>query len=1057
MTDNKPKDNNNDPKIIKNQDLDKAKTELLKRAMPQNTDTPEKQESNNNPENLNGNNKTNSSGSNATSTNNTSDSGNTDNTGATNNIEASSGGDGNNSNLPPQNLPSDDSGADDSSDGFFTGTNFKPGTIVPTNIVDEMKKDYIDYAMSVIVSRALPDVRDGLKPSQRRILVAMSSDLQLWPKGSFRKSAKIVGETVGNYHPHGDQAVYTTMVNMAQDFSMRYPLVHGQGNFGSIDGDSPAQMRYTEAKLTKIAVELLKDLDKGTVSFIPNYDGTRNEPTVLPAAFPNLFANGADGIAVGMATKIPPHNLGELIDAVVYMIDKKNNWKGKAIYNDLRKWRESTEKIPMLLPKEPLDLLESYLHKDNPNFKAQLKNLHRLLKNEETNEKELSEIFENFDQLKKVFEHEQNSEISLYPKFVSAVTIDELMQFIKGPDFPTGGAIYNKKQIAQVYETGRGKIVMRGIAKVEEDKKGKQRIVITEIPYQVNKAVLVEQIAKLVQLKKITGIKDLRDESNKEGIRIVIELKNSATPKVIINKLYKYTPLQLNYNANMIALVYGEPKTLTLKRYLELYIEHRSTVTIRKLEFELASSKYKDHILQGLLKALDFIDEVIKTIRASKTQEEAKQNLIEKFELTSVQAQAILDMQLRRLAALERQKIEAEHKELLETIKHHEEYLASEDKILELIKQGLLEIKEKYADKRKTKVYKGSVEEPEEEDLIAEELTFITISDSGYIKRLSLENYRTQKRGGRGTSGASLKENDYIKHALVASTHDTLLVFTQDGRVYALKVYEIPEYRKNAKGLPIVNLLPISRDTKVSAVLPLDKQTLKTAKYLTMATAKGMVKRTALKEYLNIRKNGLNAISLKPGDTLIDVLPTQGDAQLILVTKNGKAIRFTEDQIRATGRNTAGVRGIKLKGDDQVISMDIVENNRQLLLTVSNKGYAKMTKLSKFKQQQRGGTGVFAFKVSDKKGYLMAAKVLNPSQVKPKAEEPDKKQLTDEEIKEQAQAKAQALNPGEIMLISKKAVVIRTTLKNIPILNRQTSGVITMRVKGDDEVVSVVV
>ena len=920
-----------------------------------------------------------------------------------------------------------------------------------------MKKDYIDYAMSVIVARALPDVRDGLKPSQRRILVAMR-DLQLWPTGSFRKSAKIVGDTTGNYHPHGDQAVYQTLVIMAQDFSMRYPLVHGQGNFGSIDGDSPAQMRYTEAKLSKIAVELLKDIDKGTVPFIPNYDGTRKEPTVLPSAFPNLFANGADGIAVGMATKIPPHNLGELIDAIVFMIEQGNTWEGKAIYNALRKWREANEKIPMVLEKEPEDFLENYLHKENDNYGNQLKILHKILDEPSANLEQIDfSIFENAETLKQIFANKKEKEIALYPKFISNVTVDQLMEYVKGPDFPTGGAIYNKKQIAQVYETGRGKIVMRGIVKVEEDKKGKQRIVITEIPYQVNKAILVEQIAKLVQLKKITGIRDLRDESNKEGIRIVLELKSSATPKIIINKLFKYTPLQLNYNANMIALVYGEPKTLTLKRYLELYIEHRTTVMIRKLEFELASAKYRDHILQGLLKALDFIDEVIKTIRASKTQEEAKQNLIERFDLTEVQAQAILDMQLRRLAALERQKIEAEHKDLLSTIKHHEQYLADPTSILELVKQDLLQIKEKYADKRKTRVYKGSIEEPEEEDLIADTLTFITISDAGYIKRLSLENYRTQKRGGRGTTGASLKENDYIKHALVASTHDTLLIFTEDGKVYAIKVYEIPEYHKNAKGLPIVNLLPINKDTKISAVLPLDKETLKHAKYLTMATAKGMIKRTELKEYLNIRKNGLNAIALKENDSLIAVLPTPGNAQIMLVTADGKAIRFPEEQIRVTGRNTAGVRGIKLKGDDKVISMAIVENNRQYLLTVSTKGYAKMTKLSKFKVQQRGGTGIFAFKVSDKKGKLVSAQVIGPEKLKPKEQKDANEKATDEEIKAQAQAKAQALALGEIMLISKNAVVIRTTLKNIPILNRQTSGVIVMKLKGDDRVVSVVV
>ena len=943
----------------------------------------------------------------------------------------------------------------DNMDFISAFTNFQPGSVVEVDITEELKKDYIDYAMSVIVARALPDVRDGLKPSQRRILYAMTKDLQLWPKGSFRKSAKIIGDTTGNYHPHGDQAAYSTLVNMAQDFSMRYPLVHGQGNFGSIDGDSPAQMRYTEAKLSKIAVELVRDLDKGTVIYTPNYDGTRNEPTVLPAAFPNLFANGADGIAVGMATKIPPHNLGELIDALIFMIQKGNKWNGYAAYNSLRKLREEKEEIPMTLKSEPYDEFENYLHQDDERFKEKLNFLKHTFETQEFDYEKAKKIFEDPDKLLSALTGDNPpvivegkaklSNIFLYPRFESDATVQELMEFIKGPDFPTGGAIYNKKQIAHVYETGKGKIVTRGIVTVEEDKKGRQKIVITEIPYQVNKALLVEHIARLVQTKKITGIRDLRDESNKEGIRIVLELKPSATAKIIINKLYKYTPLQLNFNANMIALVYGEPKTITLKRYLELYLEHRLFVTIRKLEYELSYNKYRDHILQGLLKALDFIDEVIKTIRASKTQEEAKENLMKRFDLTHVQAQAILDMQLRRLAALERQKIEEDHKQTLEVIKHHEKYLASEKLILELIAKDLEEVKEKHADKRRTRVYKGDIDEPEEEDLIAEELTFITISNAGYIKRVSPTEYRTQRRGGKGTTGASLKENDYIKHALIASTHDTLLIFTQDGRVYAIKVYEIPEYKKSAKGLPIVNLIPINKDTHVSAVLALDKETVSSKKYLVMATKNGMVKRTKLSEYLNIRKNGLNAISLKPGDSLIEVLPTSGEDELIIVTKLGKSIRFEEKEIRETGRNTAGVRGIKLKPNDEVISMDIVTSNKDLLLTVSNKGYAKMTKLSKFKKQKRGGTGIYAFKVTPKRGHLIDARVI--------PHDYDSKETEDKE----SRGKQSTLAPGEIMLISKKGIVIKTTIKNIPILGRQTSGVIVMRVGEGDEVVGVVV
>lgn len=909
------------------------------------------------------------------------------------------------------------------SDMLTTGAGFKAGETVSVSITDELKKDFIDYAMSVIVDRAIPDVKDGVKPSQRRVTVAMK-DLTLWPTGATRKSAKIVGEAMGNYHPHGDQAIYQTLVNMVQPFTMRYPLVHGQGNFGSIDGDVAASMRYTEAKYSKIAVELIKDIDKGTVLYRVNYDGTRNEPVALPAAFPNLLANGTSGIAVGMATKIPPHNLGELIDALVSMIEKGNTWGGKSAYNELRNLREQNTRVPQLLSSEPFTYWENYIAPNDPLFKEKVAALELFVKEGTIveNATELGLHKERLEALTKGFEDAPI--LSLYPKFVSQVTTQELMLFVKGPDFPTGGVIYNQKDILSMYETGNGRVKMRGVMTVEETNSGKQAIIISEIPFQVNKAVLMEQIAQLIHDGKIEGVKDLRDESSKNEIRIYIEVKSGYSPQIIMQKLFKYTPLQMNFNSNMIALVDDQPRTLNLKKILELYLDHRMTVIIRKLEFELARNKYDAHILEGLLKALDFIEEVIKLIRAAKNADEAKVGLMERFDLTDVQAQAILDMQLRKLAALERQKIQDEYNGLLENIKHHESYLAEEIKILELVKTDLLEVKEKYADKRRTKVYKGDVDEPQEEDLVANEQTFVTISKSGYIKRVSPEEYRLQHRGGKGSIGAKLKENDYVNHALLCNTHDWLLVFMSDGKVFKLRGYEIPEAKKVAKGLPIVNLLQITPNTVVSSLLSL--QSRSEGKFIAMATANGIVKKTALDEYENIRKNGLVSIILKEGDRLVQAQLTTGKDELILVTQKGKSIRFPEKEVKESGRNTMGVKGIGMKKDDEVISFDIVSSGTDLLLTVSAQGFGKCTALSEFKRQHRGGTGIFAAKIGPKTGNLRVARIF-----------PDAERTEDKEV----------------ILISKQGQVIKTNFQSVPVLaNRQTYGVKVFRIAEGDEV-----
>ena len=890
---------------------------------------------------------------------------------------------------------------------------FKPGEIKERSIVDEMKSNYIDYSMSVIVSRALPDVRDGLKPSQRRVLVAMN-DLGLTPTSHFRKCAKIAGDTSGNYHPHGESVVYPTLVKMAQEFSTRYILVEGQGNFGSIDGDPAAAMRYTEARMGKITPEMLRDLNKGTVTFIPNYDGTRLEPTVLPTLFPNLLANGSQGIAVGMATQIPPHNLTELVDALREMIKRGNKWQGVSIYNELRKARESREKVPQTLNAKPENYLENYVDTKSLDYS-----------------KEIEKIVERIKETKE----------TIYPDFKSDISPEELIEIIPGPDFPTGGIIYDRAEILNAYATGRGKILQRAQASIVEGKNGRYQIVITEIPYQVNKAYMIEKIADLVREKKITGIADIRDESNKDGIRVVVALKKDAQPKTVLNKLYKYTEMQKTFNANMIALVDQEPITLPLKRMLELFLSFRITVTVRRYEYDLAEARYHAHILEGLLRALDLLDEVIATIRGSKTQESAKTNLMDKFKFTDVQAQAILDMQLRRLAALERMKLQNDYKETKEKIIQYNEVLDSPDKILEVISNDLEVMKETYGDKRRTKIVKGKINEISDEDLIAQEETLITITHSGYVKRVPPSTYQTQKRGGKGISGGETKEGDFIEHVLLCNTHDELLLFTNKGRVFSTRIFEIPEYGRTAKGIPLINLVQLDQNEIITSILTRDpkggvmgseeiqeqqdeKGVIKKTdfKYFLMVTKGGIIKKTDLKQFSKIRANGLTAIKLEPNDELIWVKPTTGDDNVILVTAEGKSIRFSEKDVRPLGRSTRGVTAMKFKTDtDYIVGMGVVRKNQDKLFTLSENGHGKMTKLSEYPLQKRGGTGVFTFRVTPKTGKVVAARVLDHPN-------------------------------AEIVVISEKSKVIRSSIKAIPTLGRQTSGVKVMNLNNGDKV-----
>ena len=812
------------------------------------------------------------------------------------------------------------------------------GKLKQTEITVEMKKAYLDYAMSVIVSRALPDVRDGLKPVHRRILFAMN-EMNLTHLAKYSKSAKIVGEVMGKYHPHGDVPIYDALVRLAQNFSMRYPLIDGQGNFGSLDGDPPAAMRYTEARMASVTGEMLTDIDKETVDYLDNFYATLKEPIFLPAKLPNLLLMGSEGIAVGMATKIPPHNLSEVIDAVNFLI-------GKVKIN-------------------PRDY-----------------------------------------------------------KITSEVTIDELLEFIKGPDFPTAGSIYDINEIKNVYTTGKGRILIRGKAEIEDIGQGKSAIIITELPYQVNKAVLVARIAELAKDKKIEGISDLRDESDRHGIRVVVELKRDTTPKKVLNNLYKNTALQTIFPANIVALVDSTPQTLNLKTILEEYIKHRFLVVKRRSEFELRQAKARLHILEGLKIAVDNIDAVIETIKKSKDQEDAKQNLMKKFRLSDLQATAILDLQLRRLAALERQKIEDEYKMVKETIAYLEDLLAHPAKILKVIKGELDNLKQKYADERRTRVFKGKVGEFSEEDLIPNEPTVITLTTTGYIKRQSLNSFRTQHRGGKGVRGMTTKDEDGILHIKYCMTHDNILFFTNRGKAYQLKAYEISESQRVSKGTAVVNLINIEQGEIVESFVTYHKTDQWNNVFLT--TKKGTVKKTKLSEFENIRRGGILAIKLDRGDELQWSSLTTGNEDAILFTKNGKSIRFSEKAVRPQGRNTMGVRGIKLIGDDEVVGMDIVGlKENPFLITIMEKGYGKKTTVDQFGKQSRGGQGIKIAQVTPKTGKIAASTVVPKGFL-------------------------------GIIITSKRGLVVKLDLESIPKLGRATQGVILMRFSNPSDSVAAI-
>ncbi|MED4406068.1 DNA gyrase subunit A [Heyndrickxia coagulans] len=795
--------------------------------------------------------------------------------------------------------------------------------IVEVNLTQEMRTSFLDYAMSVIVSRAIPDVRDGLKPVHRRILYAMN-DLGMTPDKAYKKSARIVGEVIGKYHPHGDSAVYETMVRMAQDFSYRYMLVDGHGNFGSVDGDPAAAMRYTEARMSKISLELLRDINKDTIDFQDNYDGQEKEPAVLPSRFPNLLVNGSSGIAVGMATNIPPHQLGEVIDAI------------------------------LALSKDP------------------------------------------------------------------DITIQELMEYIPGPDFPTAGLIVGRSGIRRAYETGRGSITLRARVEIEQRSNGKESIIVTELPYQVNKAKLIERIAELVHEKRIDGITDLRDESDRNGMRMVIEVRRDANANVILNNLYKHTAMQTTFGINLLALVAGQPKVLNLKQALKFYLDHQEEVIRRRTAFELKKAEARAHILEGLRIALDHIDAIIQLIRSSQTTDIARTGLMEQFSLSEKQAQAILDMRLQRLTGLEREKIEEEYRGLIQLIAELKAVLADEEKVLEIIREELLEIKERFNDERRTEIIAASVDHIEDEDLIPQESIAITLTHNGYIKRLPISTYRSQKRGGRGVQGMGTNEDDFVEHLLTTSTHDTILFFTNKGKVYKKKGYEIPEYGRTAKGIPIVNLLEIDRDEWINTMIRVED--FVEDWFLFFTTKKGISKRTPVTEFANIRTNGLIAIHLKEEDELISVKLTDGHKEIIIGTKNGMLIRFPETDVRSMGRSATGVKGITLSGDDEVVGMEILEENDDVLIVTKN-GYGKRTKGSEYRIQSRGGKGLKTCNITSKNGPLIAVKT-----------------VTGEE---------------DVMLITAGGVLIRMAVGDISVLGRNTMGVKLIRL-GDEEYVATV-
>lgn len=799
--------------------------------------------------------------------------------------------------------------------------------VVPVDISIEMKESFIDYAMSVITDRALPDVRDGLKPVHRRILYAMY-EMGLNYQSRFRKSAAVVGDVLGKYHPHGDVAVYDSMVNMAQDFSYRYPLVHGQGNFGSIDGDGAAAMRYTEAKMSRISSVLLLDLEKETVNFIPNYDQTRKEPTVLPTAVPSLLLNGTLGIAVGMATNIPPHNLGEVIDATVHLIENKE------------------------------------------------------------------------------------------------ATTEDLMEFIKGPDFPVGGIVYGQSDLVHAYSTGRGGVVTRGEAEIVEQKSGTFQIVITSIPYRVNKSALIESIASLIQEKKLEGIKGLRDESTKD-IRVVIDLKSGVFPQKVLNYIYKHTQLEQSFNFNIVALVDGVPQTLSLKGLLTEFISHRQVVVKRRTEFDLRKAKDREHILLGLKKALDHIDKVISLIRASKDTQVAKANLMKEFKFSEIQATAILEMKLQKLAGLERKNVELELKEKQELIKELEALLASPKKMMKVISDELIEIKEKYNDARKTRIIKGGVKAINEEDLIPEKESVLVFTKGGYVKRTDPSEYRVQKRGGVGVIDIEPKEEDFVTMLVSANTHSDLLFFTNLGKAYQIKMYDIPEGKRATKGKSIMNFISLDSEEKVTSILPIDKETKKTVESLMMVTNMGVVKKVDAESFKDVRRSGLIAIRLESGDELQAVLPVSKGDDIMLATTLGQSIRFKESDARQMGRNAGGVRAIKLGKGDTVIGVDRIPKGETNLsiLTLSSNGFGKKTNIKEYKTQKRGGSGIKTAKVTAKTGKLIVAKIVAAE--------------------------------NEIIAVSQKGQVIRITLDSIPTSGRQTQGVTVMRLRGGDNIASI--
>ncbi len=796
------------------------------------------------------------------------------------------------------------------------------GNIIKRDIEEEMRTAYIDYAMSVIVSRALPDVRDGLKPVHRRILYAMHED-GITSDKPYRKCANTVGSVLGRYHPHGDASVYDAMVRMAQDFSMRYPLIDGHGNFGSVDGDSPAAMRYTEARMSKIAETMLTDIEKNTVDFMPNYDDRLQEPTVLPAKIPTLLINGSSGIAVGMATNIPPHNLTEVINGIVKIIDDDN------------------------------------------------------------------------------------------------VTDEQLMNIIKGPDFPTEGLILGREGIKEAYTTGKGKITMRAEAEIEEMSGNKQRIVVSSLPYQVNKAKLIENIANLVKEKRIEGISEVRDESDREEkVRVVVELKRDVNAQVILNQLYKFTQMQDTFGVIMLALVDGEPKILTLRQCLEYYIDHRKTVILRRTQFDLDKALARAHILEGLKIALDNIDEVIEIIRNS--YDDAKERLMERFGLSDIQAQAILDMRLKTLSGLQREKIEEEYAELMKLIEHLRAILASDKLVYDIIKEELLEIKDKYGDERKTKIV-AAEGEFEVEDLIKDEQCVVALTHFGYIKRMPIDTYKSQKRGGKGITGIATREEDFVKQIFTASTHDTILFFSNKGKVYRLRGYEIPEAGRTAKGTAIVNLLMLDGGEKISAVIPISN--FADGKYLLMATRNGLIKKTPLNEYMSVRKSGLIGITLKEDDELIGVRLTDGEDNVVLVTNGGMSITFDEKDVRSMGRVSQGVIGIRLNEGDYVIGMEsIIQGSKATLLAITENGFGKRTELEEYRVQTRGGKGVITYKVTPKTGNLVGIRI-----------------ATDDE---------------DVMLITDTGTIIRLKVSDISVLGRSTQGVTLMRTN-EGKVVSI--